>query len=137
MVVPWSQAGGILVVLAVVAVSWSGVPIAEADDGPHTFDGRHDIGTIDLTVVYLVPKDRTPLTDWRERIDYFTSRIEAFHRRESAGKSRLVFQVHRDWRGVCPVNHRAGQWHATPRRQRSLHAPDPLVCSHESSKVAC
>ncbi len=93
MVVPRCRVGRILVVLAVVAFGLES-PIAKAADGPHTFDGKHAIGTIDLTVVYLVPKDRTPLTDWRDRVDYFRNRIEAFHRRESAGKSRLVIQVH-------------------------------------------
>ena len=45
-------------------------------DGPTTFDGKHDISTIELTVVYLVPKDRTPLPDWRERVDYYMERID-------------------------------------------------------------
>ena len=35
---------------------------ALAIDSPHTFDGKHDIATIDLTVVYLVPKDQDGLT---------------------------------------------------------------------------
>jgi hypothetical protein len=61
--------------------------------GPaHTFDGRYDISKIDLTVVYLVPKDRQPLVDWRERLDYFMKRIASFHRRESGGRS--VLQIH-------------------------------------------
>jgi hypothetical protein len=32
---------------------------------PHTFDGKHDISVINLTVAYLVPKDREALPDWR------------------------------------------------------------------------
>jgi hypothetical protein len=70
------------------------VPGAEAAGGSRTFDGKHDISTIDLTVVYFVPKDRTPLPDWRERVDYFMKRIDAFHRRESAGRSTLHILVH-------------------------------------------
>ena len=70
------------------------VPSAAADDGPHTFDGENPIGTINLSVVYLVPKDRTPLLDWRERVDYFMRRIDPFHRRESGGKSKLAIHVH-------------------------------------------
>ena len=69
-------------------------PMPRLPAGSRTFDGKHDHQTIDLTVVYLVPKDRTPLPDWRERVDYFMKRIEAFHRRESAGRSTLHIQVH-------------------------------------------
>jgi hypothetical protein len=61
---------------------------------PHTFDGKHDISTIDLTVVYFVPKDRTPLPDWRERVDYYVDRITKFHTRESGGTSTLKVHVH-------------------------------------------
>ena len=63
-------------------------------DAPHTFDGKHEITTIDLTVVYLVPKDREPLSDWRDRVDYYTKRIDAFHARESSGASKLKIVVH-------------------------------------------
>jgi WD40-like Beta Propeller Repeat len=62
--------------------------------GPaHTFDGRYDISKIDLTVAYLVPKDRQPLVDWRERLDYFMKRIASFHRRKSGGRSVLRIHV--------------------------------------------
>jgi hypothetical protein len=60
----------------------------------HTYDGRHRADRIDLTVAYLVPSDRKPLDDWRERVDYFMRRIAAFHRRESAGRSSLNIHVH-------------------------------------------
>ena len=66
-------------------------PRAGNADPPHSFDGRYDITTIDLTVVYLVPKDRRALVDWRERVDYFTRRIAAFHHRESGGRSTLRY----------------------------------------------
>jgi Tol biopolymer transport system component len=68
-------------------------PRNERGDPPHTADGRYEITAIDLTVVYLVPKDRRPLADWRERVDYFMRRIAAFHRRESGGKSALRIHV--------------------------------------------
>jgi hypothetical protein len=66
----------------------------EAGDPSHTLDGRYDTSTIELTVVYLVPKDRRPLVDWRERVDYFMGRIAAFHRRESGGRSNLRIHIH-------------------------------------------
>jgi hypothetical protein len=69
-------------------------PRTDAVDTPHTFDGRYDIATIDLTVVYLVPKDRRPLGDWKERVDYFMGRISAFHQRESGGKSELRIHIY-------------------------------------------
>jgi hypothetical protein len=69
-------------------------PRVEPDDSSHTFDGRYSIRTIDLTVVYLVPKDRRPLVDWRERVDYFMTRIQAFHHREAQRSSRLRIHVH-------------------------------------------
>ena len=69
-------------------------PRTESGDPPHTFDGRYEIGTIALTIVYLVPKDRTPLVDWRERLDYFAKRLVPFHSRESGGKSTLRVHVH-------------------------------------------
>jgi hypothetical protein len=55
----------------------------------HTFDGKYDISTIQLTAVYYVPKDRTPLPDWQERVNYFLHRLEAFHRRELDTQSAL------------------------------------------------
>ena len=69
-------------------------PRTESGDAPHTFDGRYEIGTIDLTIVYLVPKDRRPLVDWRERVDYFAKRLVLFHNRESGGRSTLRVHVH-------------------------------------------
>ena len=63
-------------------------------EAPHTFDGKHGITTINLTVAYLVPKDRQALSDWRERVDYYMDRIGRFHERESGGVSKLKIQVH-------------------------------------------
>lgn len=58
-----------------------------------TWDGRHSIDRIDVTVVYFVPSDRPPLPDWRERVDYFRRRIEQFHAREYQGQSTLTTTV--------------------------------------------
>ena len=54
-----------------------------------TWDGRHSIDKIDVTVVYFVPADRTPLPDWKDRVDYYCRRIERFHEREFQGQSVL------------------------------------------------
>ncbi len=75
-----------------VALFFLGVLFARpiiADEGLRTFDGRHSIANIELTLVYFVPKDRAPLTDWRDRVSYFAKRLEAFHRRELDGQSSL------------------------------------------------
>ncbi len=59
-----------------------------------TWDGKYDTDNIDLTIVYFVPSDRTPLPDWRERVDYYRRRIELFHAREFQGQSTLKTFVH-------------------------------------------
>lgn len=61
---------------------------------PTTFDGKHDISTINLTVVYFVPKDRAPLPDWKDRVGYFVRRVTAFHVRELDGISTINAAVH-------------------------------------------
>ena len=60
-----------------------------AEEGLHTFDGKHSIANIEVTFVYFVPKDRAALADWHDRVHYFAGRIEAFHRRELDGQSNL------------------------------------------------
>jgi hypothetical protein len=60
---------------------------------PTTYDGRHGIANIDLTVVYFVPKDRTPLPDWKDRVSYYVRRVTAFHQRELDGISKLHVTV--------------------------------------------
>lgn len=60
---------------------------------PTTYDGKHDLTTINLTVVYFVPKDRTPLPDWKERVDYYVRRVSAFHTRELDGISTIKANV--------------------------------------------
>jgi hypothetical protein len=59
-----------------------------------SWDGRHDTSKIDVTVVYFVPADRQPLPDWRERLDYFSRRIELFHQREFQSQSTMKATVH-------------------------------------------
>ena len=54
-----------------------------------TWDGKHSIDNIEVSVVYFVPRDREPLVDWKERVAYFSRRIEAFHAREYQGQSKL------------------------------------------------
>ena len=61
---------------------------------PTTYDGKHDLSTINLTVVYFVPKDRTPLPDWEDRVGYYVRRVTAFHKRELDGISTLKAAVH-------------------------------------------
>jgi hypothetical protein len=55
-----------------------------------TWDGRHGMERLEVTVVYFVPADREPLPDWRDRVAYYCRRIEQFHEREFAGQSVLT-----------------------------------------------
>ena len=84
-----AQRCGVAAILLLVATG-----IARAD--LKTWDGKHSIDKIEVQAVYFVPRDRTPLPDWKERVDYFCSRIEAFHRREYQGQSTLATKVHRE-----------------------------------------
>jgi hypothetical protein len=58
-----------------------------------TWDGKHSISNIDVTVAYFVPRDRQPLPDWHDRVSYFAKRIEQFHSREFDGQSTLKTNV--------------------------------------------
>ena len=53
-----------------------------------TWDGRHPIDRVVVTMVYFVPSDREPLPDWKERIEYYAKRVEQFHQREYQGQSQ-------------------------------------------------
>lgn len=77
-----------------IAVALSFADTGPAEAGPKTWDGRHPIDRIAVTAVYFVPKDRAPLPDWRERIDYYARRVEAFHAREFDGQSSLSVAAH-------------------------------------------
>ena len=79
--------------LACFLVLASAAPAAAAQ-GATTWDGRHSIERLEVTVAYFVPADRTPLPDWRERVDYHCRRIERFHAREFQGQSTLRTLVH-------------------------------------------
>ena len=54
-----------------------------------TWDGRHDTTKIEVTIVYFVPADRSPLLDWKDRVDYYARRIEQFHQREFQTQSSM------------------------------------------------
>lgn len=58
-----------------------------------TWDGKHAIDRIEVTMVYFLPKDRAALVDWRERLEFFRRRLELFHQREFQGQSQLVAKV--------------------------------------------
>jgi len=58
-----------------------------------TWDGRYSIDQIEVTMVYFVPKDRQPIFDWKERLEYYAQRIEKFHEREFQGQSKLTVKV--------------------------------------------
>lgn len=62
--------------------------------GTKTWDGKYDTSRIEVTVVYFVPSDRTALVDWRERVDYFSKRLEQFHQREFGDQSVMKARVH-------------------------------------------
>ena len=113
-------------VALVFATVWTAeIPEITGGVGTHTFDGKYPIETINLSVVYLVPKDRTPLVNWRERVDYFLKRIDAFHRRESAGRSRLLIQLHPEPLLVGKTS-RGDQGHGSESNLRSFDARGAL-----------
>lgn len=58
-----------------------------------TWDGQYSIESIEVSLVYFVPADRTPLPDWKERLRYFADRMEMFHGREFSGQSTLSATV--------------------------------------------
>ncbi len=79
--------------LAILLCGISTLPqVAVADT--KTWDGRWDTSKIEVSVVYFVPSDRTPLHDWNDRVRYFCKRIEQFHDREFQGQSSLKTMVH-------------------------------------------
>jgi hypothetical protein len=66
---------------------------APANGQLRTWDGQHRTDAIDVTMVYYVPKNATPLPDWKERLNYYAGRIERFHAREFDGQSVLNTKV--------------------------------------------
>ncbi|MCC7421495.1 MAG: hypothetical protein IT428_14520 [Planctomycetaceae bacterium] len=65
-------------------------PASLRAEGLKTWDGKHSIDRIEVTVVYFVPRDRTPLADWKDRVGYYCRRLERFHQREFGGQSTLT-----------------------------------------------
>ncbi len=61
--------------------------------GTKTWDGKHSTERIEVTVVYFLPKDRQPLPDWKDRVDYYAERITQFHTREFGEQSTLTTVV--------------------------------------------
>lgn len=80
----------VLVLLWLAAVVVGGPLRAELK----TWDGRHAIDRIEVTVVYFLPLDRDPLPDWRDRVDYYCQRLQQFHHREFSGQSELKVVIH-------------------------------------------
>lgn len=60
--------------------------------GMHTDENTDAIETIDVQVVYYLPKDSKPLPDWQNRIRYHIERAQKFHQREFQGQSKLNIQ---------------------------------------------
>lgn len=81
-------------VLAIALTVFAVMPTNDAEAAEiKTWDGRHNLTKIEVTVVYFVPKDRHSLPDWRDRVSYFAKRIEQFHAREFDGQSTLKANV--------------------------------------------
>lgn len=91
--VVWPTGRRLVAVALALVLSVAGAAAAGAA-GLTTWDGRWPIERIEATFVYFVPADRTPLPDWRERVEYFRRRVESFHDREFGGRSRLESRVH-------------------------------------------
>ena len=66
------QSSARVVFVSVIALTVSaGMSMKAAETAElKTWDGRHDISKIEITVAYFVPKDRQPLPDWHDRISY-------------------------------------------------------------------
>jgi hypothetical protein len=90
------------------AISFGGV-LAQGE--MRTWDGKHSIDEIELTAVYFVPRDRQPLPDWKERVEYYVNRLKTFHTREFQGQSKLKTTI-------VPEPHRS------PRTTEQLRAGD-------------
>ncbi len=83
----------ILTTVVVLTAAFAKVPQAVEAEDIKTWDGRHNISSIEVTLAYFVPRDRQPLPDWHDRVRYFAKRIERFHAREFDGQSTLTAKV--------------------------------------------
>ena len=80
-----------LLTVSTAAFSSTAQPLAA---GVHTLGSTDSIDRIGVEVVYYLPKDRSPLPDWKERIDYLMQRAQKFHRREFTGQSDFVYDIY-------------------------------------------
>jgi hypothetical protein len=55
--------------------------------------GTDDVSRVEVLAVYFLPRGRTPVPDWRDRIEYYARRVEAFHRREFSGQSVINVKI--------------------------------------------
>jgi len=92
---PWHLRGASIATIAIFLALASCLQ-SPASEGMKTFDGKYDIRRIEVAVAYFVPRDRTPLPDWKERAGYFCRRIERFHAREFQGQSKLTTTLHQE-----------------------------------------
>jgi len=76
------------------AFLWLWLIASVCSAGTKTWDGKHKTSQIAVTVVYFVPSDRRPLSDWRDRVDYYCRRVEQFHSREFDGQTEMKALVH-------------------------------------------
>lgn len=63
--------------------------VCSAHGQMRTWDGAHSIARVQVQMEYFVPSDGEPLSDWRERLEYFAKRMQLFHQREFGGQSEL------------------------------------------------
>jgi len=87
-----SRARSVLRLILLAGSIFGHSPSAQAAE-LKTWDSRHSISNIAVTVAYFVPRDRQPLPDWHDRVSYFAKRIELFHAREFRGQSTLKANV--------------------------------------------
>ena len=62
--------------------------------GIHALNATDSIKVIDVQVVYFLPKDSTPLTDWHDCIEYLMKRAQKFHNREFSGQSQFNYSIY-------------------------------------------
>ncbi len=84
-VLPWAAADD----TAGAAATASPPTLQPVAQHPVTWDGRHSLERVLVKVVYFVPADRQPLSDWKERAQYYCRSIELFHLREFDGQSLI------------------------------------------------
>ncbi|MBD3268311.1 hypothetical protein GF373_16720 [bacterium] len=63
-------------------------------DSIHVYGASDSIQLVDVQTVYFLTKERNPLPDWEDRIEYFMQRVRKFHAREFTGQSKLQYTLH-------------------------------------------